>query len=101
MTQTQSLTGGDDESAQNRKRNKRWTMEDDLFLHEFYETVGAYIGPHDLGRSEKATRDRVRHLKKCGAWDALTEYATAHLNYLEALAPDDDYWDQWRAVRGP
>lgn len=51
--------------------SKRWTMEDDQFVVEYFEAVGDFIGPHDLGRPAGSVTRRVKHLKECGAWDAL------------------------------
>lgn len=50
------------------KMAKRWTYKEDLFLVEYYDAVGSFIGPHDLGRSEASTKSRVKKLKECGAW---------------------------------
>lgn len=33
---------------------KRWTMEEDIFLHEHFDAVGDFIGVHDLGRPPKS-----------------------------------------------
>ena len=64
--------------------SKRWTMKEDLFLHQFSE-LGSWIGERDLGRSEQATRNRIAHLKETGAWDALERMTTAELDYRAAL----------------
>lgn len=49
---------------------QRWTEDEDRFIIAFFDSIGTFIGPHDLGRSEAATTVRARHLKKTGAWDA-------------------------------
>ena len=51
---------------------QRWTEDEDRFLIAFFD-IGAWIGPHDLGRSEKATIARVNKLKASGAWVAYIE----------------------------
>lgn len=61
--------------------SKRWTEKEDKFLHAFFEAVGDYIGPHDLGRPAGAAAARVRALKASGAWDALTREEEANLEY--------------------
>lgn len=48
----------------------RWTPEEDKFIVAYFDAVGAMIGPHDLGRSEKATSARAKFLKESGAWGA-------------------------------
>jgi hypothetical protein len=65
--------------------SKRWTYSDDTFLHAFYEDIGAFIGPHDLGRSEASTKARVRHLKSSGAWAALDNIIAARTEYHRCL----------------
>jgi hypothetical protein len=62
--------------------SKRWTVEEDLFLVSFFESIGAWIGPHDLGRSEKSTIKRVQNLKEWGAWE---EYREADYHRKRAL----------------
>jgi hypothetical protein len=64
---------------------RRWTYDEDRFLHAYFDGVGAFIGKHDLGRSEKATVARVNHLKDCGAWSAIDRELDAHNDYLKAL----------------
>lgn len=64
---------------------KRWTEEEDRFIHAYFDGVGAFIGPHDLGRSEKSTRTRAKFLKDTGAWDALTRESTARHDYMKAI----------------
>ena len=61
---------------------KRWTSKEDDFLIAYFDAVGPYIGPHDLGRSEKATKDRVKKLKDSGAWEV---YKTAKYHRNRAL----------------
>ncbi len=65
---------------------KRWTLEDDTFLHAYADAGADYIAMHDLGRSSKtAGSGRVRHLKKTGAWDALSDIKAAQARYHAAL----------------
>lgn len=49
---------------------KRWTDKEDQFIVAYYDAMGAFIGPHDLGRSEASTKARAKKLKDTGAWDA-------------------------------
>lgn len=49
---------------------QRWTEDEDRFIIAFFETIGPFIGPHDLDRSEAAVIVRARNLKKTGAWGA-------------------------------
>ena len=65
--------------------SKRWTQKDDLFLHEFFDAVGDFIGPHDLGRPIGAATKRVAHLRSCGAWAALDRRRQAEVDYLRCL----------------
>lgn len=62
---------------------KHWTLEEDKFLVEFYDAVGSFIGPHDLGRSEASTKARVQKLKETGAWQALENLGQAERDYLK------------------
>ena len=64
---------------------KRWTEKEDRFIHAHFDGVGAYIGPHDLGRSEKSVTDRAAFLKRTGAWAALTRQDAAYYDYLKAI----------------
>ena len=64
---------------------RRWTEREDLFIIAYYDAIGPYIGPHDLGRSEKATTDRAKFLKRSGAWDVYVE-AQNVLNMARKLA---------------
>lgn len=57
---------------------KRWTWDDDLFLASYYDTLGDFVGYHDLGRPVGAADKRVLKLKACGAWA-----------YLKAFIADD------------
>lgn len=79
---------------------KRWTFEDDTFLHAFYEGMGDWIGQHDLGRPKGAATRRVRHLKQTGAWDALTARQKATNDYYAALYPNAEYSILWQEERG-
>lgn len=68
---------------------KKWTLKEDKFLVEFWESIGPSIAEHDLGRSEKQARKRVEHLKETGAWFLLerlfdSEYVWLR-QYHEAL----------------
>lgn len=64
---------------------ERWTQEEDRFIHAHFKDVGAYIGPHDLGRSEKSVTARALFLVRTGAWDALTRERESHYEYLKAI----------------
>ena len=52
---------------------RRWTEAEDLFIIAYFDAVGPYIGPHDLGRTGYATKTRAAFLKRSGAWDAYIE----------------------------
>lgn len=52
---------------------KRWTEDEDRFLIAYFDSVGPFIGPHDLGRSEASVAARARALKASGAWAAHQE----------------------------
>ena len=67
------------------KKRKRWTLAEDVWLFEFYEATSAWHMSSDLGRSEKACRNRVIILKGSGAWAALKDRADAEQRYREAL----------------
>ena len=71
--------------------SKRWTPADDDFLVGYYETLGPMIGPHDLGRSARATTARVKHLKDTGAWEAYraSRYHNARAFLLAGHATTD------------
>ena len=64
---------------------QRWVEDEDRFIIAFFDTIGVFIGPHDLGRSEAATTARARHLKKTGAWEAYLD-ADRALYYARKLA---------------
>lgn len=63
---------------------KRWAFREDRFLAEHFDTMGDYIGTHDLGRPAGAASKRVNHLKKTGAWVALQQLIRAEFDYLTA-----------------
>jgi hypothetical protein len=69
--------------------SKRWSIEDDEFIVRFFDEMGDYIGPHDLGRPKGAAAKRARHLKETGAWDALRRRMRSDFvclrDYFEAL----------------
>lgn len=64
---------------------KRWTEQEDQFLHAYYDGLGDYVGTHDLGRPAGAATKRVAFLKRSGAWDALTRSAKAAEDYRRAV----------------
>ncbi len=66
--------------------SKRYTEEDDRFIVAYFDAVGPMIGPHDLGRTEQSVKNRVKHLKETGAWDA--------------LAASVQYYHQYRKLAG-
>lgn len=63
----------------------RWSEREDRFLIAFFDSIGSWIGPHDLGRSEDATIARANKLKRSGAWEAYIEADNA-LNMARKLA---------------
>lgn len=64
---------------------KRWTFEDDLFLAAYFDTLGDYIGEHDLGRPKGSAAKRVEKLKASGAWDVLQMHIRTAEAYRVAL----------------
>ncbi len=60
---------------------KKWTSREDDFLVACFDFIGPAIGPRDLGRTEIATKSRVKKLKKSCVWEA---YKTA--NYHRGMA---------------
>ena len=62
--------------------SKRYTEQDDLFIVNFFDSIGDEIGPHDLSRSKSSVRARAKHLKKTGAWDS---HKRANVYRLHAL----------------
>jgi len=73
--------------------SKRWTEDEDRFIHSCFEAVGDYIGPHDLGRPAGAAAKRAAFLKQSGAWDALDRRVRAERDYRKAVGArllDDD-----------
>lgn len=69
--------------------SKRWTLEEDRFLHSYFDAVGDFIGTHDLGRPKGAATKRVKHLRATGAWDALTRECDAARDYRKCLGIKD------------
>jgi len=63
---------------------KRWKEQEDRFIVAYFDDVGAFIGPHDLARSERAVTDRAAFLKRSGAWDAYkdADFALRHAQRL-------------------
>jgi hypothetical protein len=51
--------------------SKRFTFKEDQFIAAYFEAIGDYIGPHDLGRPIGSVAKRAKYLKDTGAWDAL------------------------------
>jgi hypothetical protein len=70
------------------KKGKRWSYEEDDFLFNYWDGVGSYIGPHDLGRSKVACANRVALLKRRGGWDALMRLNKARYEYEYAMHPE-------------
>jgi hypothetical protein len=64
---------------------KRWTFKEDLFLHEFFDAIGDYVGTHDLGRPRGAATKRVAFLRATGAWAALDRRKAAEADYRHCL----------------
>ncbi len=77
---------------------RRWTYEEDLFLVEFYDALGPFVGPHDLGRSKASTIARVEKLKECGGWEALERLIEARRAYCNAIEGKPRY--KLRMIRG-
>lgn len=64
---------------------RRWTLEEDRFVHAYFDCVGDYIGPHDLNRPKGSASARARLLRKTGAWDAISKIKEGERDYLRAL----------------
>lgn len=56
---------------------KRWTEADDRFIIAYFDSVGPFIGPHDLNRTVESVISRAKHLKKTGAWAAYNKADSA------------------------
>ena len=65
--------------------SRRWAEYEDRFIIAYFDAVGSFIGPHDLGRTEQATTARAQFLKRSGAWDAYLD-ADNVLNMARKLA---------------
>ena len=65
--------------------SRRWTEYEDRFIIAYFDAIGSFIGPHDLGRTEQATKARAQFLKHSGAWDAYLD-ADNVLNMARKLA---------------
>lgn len=65
-------------------KRTRWTEQEDIFLHAYFDAIGDFIGTHDLNRPAGSATRRVRQLKKSGAWDALCRMKAAERDYLQA-----------------
>lgn len=52
---------------------KRYTEKEDAFIIAYFDAVGPYIGPHDLGRSEASVKARAKFLKESGAWSLMEQ----------------------------
>ena len=65
--------------------SRRWTFDEDRFLHAYYDAVGDFVGEHDLGRPKGAATARVRLLKKNGGWGALSDLEAAKAHYHECV----------------
>jgi len=64
--------------------SRRWTMEEDMFLADYFEALGDFVGEHDLGRPRGAATKRVKVLKDSGAWDWLKTIRRAEREYRYA-----------------
>ncbi|EFO30155.1 conserved hypothetical protein [Roseibium sp. TrichSKD4] len=63
---------------------KRWTMEEDEFLFNFYCTATErMIALNDLDRSPSAIRARVKLMQDSGAWRVLEEWSEAMSAFQE------------------
>lgn len=63
--------------TEKKPKRGRWTQKEDFFLAAYFEDIGDYIGPHDLGRAPGAAARRVAQLKKAGEWEALKKLERA------------------------
>lgn len=70
--------------------SKRYTREEDEFIVSYFDAIGTYIGPHDLGRSEASITRRVKFLRKSGIWDAIRD-AWAYNAYVDMLSKRVSY----------
>lgn len=71
---------------------KRWTFDDDAFLHAYSEVGLDLIGPHDLKRSAKACKARIALLKETGAWEAITQRDLWMKKYRIAVGESVEHW---------
>lgn len=79
---------------------KRWTYEDDRWLHQWVPIVGALNVARDLGRPMAGVEARARILRKTGAWKALDDMQAALVAYRHALGKPgtiDDFFEDMDA----
>lgn len=60
--------------------SKRFSEDEDKYLHAF-SGVGEFHMARDLRRTQVAVKNRIRHLKGTGAWQALDDMAKSELQY--------------------
>jgi len=73
--------------------SKRWTKEEDDFVHCYHE-VGDFIGSHDLGRRDSSIGPRIRKLKAAGVWDAMSVEKLAEAVWTFAFNRSQVMWDE-------
>ena len=55
--------------------SRRWKIEEDTFIVTHYcIMLEDLIANHDIGCTLKDLRNRVKHLKRTGAWDILRRF---------------------------
>lgn len=64
---------------------KRWTRQEDEFIHAYFDAMGDAIGPRDLGRPKGSVMNRAHALRKSGAWAALDRMRKAEHDYLRCI----------------
>lgn len=69
--------------------SRRWTADEDAFIHAYFGAVMVNSIANDLGRTMKAIGDRAQKLRECGAWEALDRLHKAERDYFIALGADE------------
>lgn len=66
--------------------SKPWTFQEDCFLSDYYEAVGAtVISMHDLKRSVSAIKIRWKLINDTGARDCILKMRRLETEYLHCL----------------
>ena len=68
---------------------RRWTPDEDAFVHAYFSAVGVQNLANDLGRTTQAVNARAQRLRECGAWAALDRLLEAERDYFRALGAND------------